>query len=57
MIGSFERNTCGFFVYKASSGYRFFRAQGMIELATMPRDFNIWRSQLGIWCLAKWGTA
>lgn len=55
MLGSFERNVLGVFIYKQSRGYSFFRAQGMDFFGIMPRSFNIWQNigQLRIWLLAK----
>lgn len=55
MLGSFERNVLGKFVYKTSGSYTVYRAQGMNLLMTLPRTFNIWQNagQLEIWFLAK----
>lgn len=55
MLGSFERNILGVFIYKSMDCYSLFRAQGMVLLGRMPRSFNIWQGvgQLRIWLLAK----
>ena len=45
MLGTFERNIGGRFIYKNQSGYAIFRAQGMVFLSWMPRSFNIWQNQ------------
>lgn len=53
ILGTFERNIGGVFVYKHKGGYFFVRAQGMAPVGIMPRSFNIWQDQLRIWLLAK----
>ena len=55
MIGAFERNIHGRFIYKSESGYAIYKAQGMDLIRWMPRSFNIWQNlgQLEIWFLAN----
>lgn len=53
ILGTFERNVGGVFIYKHKGGYLFMRAQGMAPVGIMPRWFNIWQSQLRIWLIAK----
>ena len=55
MIGTFERNILGRFIYRTDKEYLFFRAQGMIELGRMPRSFNIWQmhGMIAVWIMAK----
>lgn len=53
IIGSLERRTGGFFVYKDYNSYVVYRAQGMLFRVRMHLDINIWQSQLHIWLVAN----
>ena len=54
MLGSFEMNVLGTFIYKRLDGYYLYRAQGMTYLGSFPRSYNIWQNvgQLKIYLLA-----
>ena len=55
MIGTFERNILGRFIYKTPTEYKVYKAQGMKFLGSLPRSFNIWQNvgQLAIWFLTR----
>lgn len=58
MIGTFERNIRGVFIYKTEQRYVFYVAQRMFYLGEMPRSYNIWQdsASLSIFILAKFGS-